>query len=303
MIYDGKWAEKSKDALIKKSEIAIAKEYKKSLDYVRSEMSSIYEKYSEKGVLTYAEMTKYNRFNSLQKNIIEELNTTWREVEKETRLLVSNEYEESFYKYGFLLNKDIGINLNYGLIDKNVIRSLYYEPNVSGLSLSQTLSKTRYNLLLKERQAMVQGFLRGDSYVNMIKGLKGEWNKSFNDMLRIVRTEGTRAANDGQVKVYDDAEEMGIDIDRIWVATLDSRTRDAHQSLDGKKADKEGYFHYQGNRAKAPGGFGVASLDIMCRCSIIAKPKGTEFKVRRSNIGDKKIIEYTTYNEWKKDQK
>lgn len=294
-----------RDRRIKTSEIAIAKEYREALDYVRQEMSKIYEKYATDGVLTYAEMTKYNRFNSLQKELIEEMNLKWKGIEKETRLLVSEEYEESYFRHGYLLNKEIGINVNYGLIPNETIRSLFYEPNVSGLSLAETLGKTRYNLLLKERQAMIQGFIRGDSYVNMIKNLKGEWNKSFNDILRILKTEGGRASTDGQLAVFDKAEEMGVELDRIWVHALGGQKnpRSSHEAADGQKADENGMFHVGGYTVPGPRKFGVAAEDINCLCDIIAKPKGTEFKVRRSNIGEKKIIDYKTYEEWKKDQK
>jgi SPP1 gp7 family putative phage head morphogenesis protein len=303
MTYNPNWAERIKELLIKQTERKVAKSYKQAINNVQVELSNLYDKYSDKGILTYAEMAKYNRLNSLNKTLIEDLNTSWKNIESDLRSLVGEEYSESYYRYGFLLNKTSGINLNYGLIDKEVIRSLFNKPNVSGLSLKETLSRTRYNLLLKERQAMVQGFLRGDSYVNLVKDLKETFNKSFNDTLRIVRTEGTRAANDGQVAVYDDAEGMGLEFDRIWVATLDSRTRDSHQALDGQIADKEGYFHHAGAKAKAPGNFGIASEDINCRCTVIAQPKETQPKIRRSNIGDKEIIKYKSYEEWKKDQK
>ena len=247
-------------------------------------------------------MTKYNRLNSMYKNMLEDFREPWKEVNDSIRNLTSDAYEESYFKYGFLLNKNVGININYGAIDKRVIRSLFNEPNVSGLSLAETLGRTRYNLLLRERQSLVQGFIRGDSYVNIVKDLRQTYDKSFNDLLRIARTEGNRAANEGQVKAYDDAEEMGIEIDRIWI-TGGRNIRDAHQFMEGQKADEEGYFHYDGNRTRNPGGFGVASLDVNCKCSVIAKPKGTEFKVRRSNIGKKNIVEYKTFEEWEKDQK
>lgn len=291
------------DREIVKTERAVAKAYKQALDDIRSQLSDLYEKYSEKGILTYAEMAKYNRLNSLQKTILDDFRNIWNRIDKEIRTLIGTEYEESFYRHGYLLDKDTGINLNFGIIDKETIFSLYTEPTVAGIALKDLLSNTRYNLLLKERQAMIQGFIKGESYVNIVKDLQQVFDKSFSDLLRIVRTEGTRAANAGQTAAYDEAEEMGIEFDRIWVATLDGRTRDSHQSLDGQKADKEGYFYYAGERAKHPGGFGVASLDINCRCRVIAKPKDVEYKVRRSNINKKDIIQYEIYEEWKKDQK
>ena len=303
MTYNEAWAKNYVKQIIDNTEVKIAKAYKQASNTAKAQIADLFERYADKGVLTYAEMSKYNRLNNLYKTLTEELNESWNVVLKDIKTMTGDVYEESFYRYGFSMAHDTGINLSFGLIDKGVINSLYNEPNVSGLSLKETLSKTRYALLLKERQEITQSFLLGESYPKAAKRISKTFNKSFKDALRIARTEGTRAANDAQVACYDEAEEMGIEFDRIWLATLDSRTRDSHGAIDGQVADKEGYFHYKGYKAKAPGGWGVAELNINCRCSIISKPKDIEFRVRRSNIGDKNIIDYTSYQEWKKDQK
>ena len=303
MIYNEQWAERWRDHLVKQTERKVAKAYKTAIESTKTDLGKLFEKYADDKVLTYAEMAKYNRLNSLQRTLIEDLKEPWREVEKDMRALVGDAYQDSYYQHGFMLSRDVGINLSFGLVDRATISALYNEPNLSGLSLKETLSRTRYNLLIKERQSLVQGFLKGDSYQTMARDIRDVFNKSFKDALRIVRTEGGRASSEGQLKSYDDAEDMGIEMDRIWLATLDSKTRDSHPALDGQKADKEGYFHYRGEKTKAPRLWGIASEDIDCRCSTIAKPRDVEYKVRRSNIGNKDIIEYETYVEWKKDQK
>lgn len=313
MNYDPEWSLQRIEKLINKTEIKLAKEYKQAAKNVKSQIADLYERYGKEGQLTYQEMSKYNRLNTLYKSVQEELNTSFNVVVKDIKNLVATEFEESYYMNGFLLSKELEINLSFGLIPKETIRALINEPNVSGASLIETLGKTRYNLLLKERQTMVQGFINGLSYNDMAKNISDEFNKSFNDALRIARTEGTRAANYGQLECYNEAEDMGVEIEKVWVATLGpvgygkGMTRPSHADLDGQAADEEGYFTIKtgdnaGARAECPGDFGIAEEDISCRCGVRAQLKDRAPKVRRENVGDKDIIEYKTYKQWKADQ-
>lgn len=59
---------------------------------------------------------------------------------------------------------------------------------------------------------------------------------------------------------------------REWIATPDGRTRDAHWDLDGEQVPLGQPFvvaagEFAGASAMEPGGFGIAGLDINCRCT------------------------------------
>lgn len=80
----------------------------------------------------------------------------------------------------------------------------------------------------------------------------------------IAITETTAAAG---FAMREAATQGGFD-KMTWLAVRDGHTRDAHLYLDGKTSDAEGYFYVDGARATHPGGFGVAELDINCRCAV-----------------------------------
>ena len=67
---------------------------------------------------------------------------------------------------------------------------------------------------------------------------------------------------------------------RQWIAINDDRTRDTHTSLHGQIRSIHRHFTMSnGLHALYPGGFGVASEDINCRCAtvpVIDEPKTTE---------------------------
>ena len=48
MVYNRQWAERSKDIIIKNTERKVAKAYKQAIDGVKSELSDLFEKHSEK---------------------------------------------------------------------------------------------------------------------------------------------------------------------------------------------------------------------------------------------------------------
>ena len=300
--YNSDWLQNQTDKIVSSYELRLAKIYQQTAKDIKSELSVLYEKYGQSGQLTYAEMSKYNRLNNLLKSVNDEITNSFKDITSEFKGLVSDVYNESYYMEGFLISKQAGINLSFDPIPTGAVKSLVQDVNISGLSLLETKDKLRYNLLLRERQEMIQGFIKGDSYQDMATRISETFDKSFSDALRIARTEGGRASTEGMLESLDAAEEMGIEFETIWVATLDNKTRPTHQELDGTAADEDGLFWIDGNSARGPRLFGVPEEDINCRCSITSRQKDTKPSIRRENIGDKKIIEYKTYKEWKADQ-
>jgi hypothetical protein len=62
-------------------------------------------------------------------------------------------------------------------------------------------------------------------------------------------------------------------LDKIWLSTRDSRTRDTHYDVDGQRVDKNGMFSVGVDSMEAPGMGGVAGENINCRCTLIYDEK------------------------------
>ena len=278
----------------------LQKQYSKSLIEVRKKVSEVYSKHSDDGILTYAQMQKYNRLKVLEKSIVDELNGLYKETGKSLNLKLGQLYEDSYLFTGFSLETEAQAKLNFSILPKDQIKEAVQNP-ISGLTLNDRLAKNRFEIITKTREQLTQGLIQGESINKMAKRIKDVYEGDINKSVRIARTETNRVRNAGTIRGYEKAEAMGLEFDKIWLATLDNRTRDSHQALDGQKADKNGLFHSNGFSAEAPGGFGVASEDINCRCTTrvelrdVAKP--TERRARdEGNKGE--IIPYTTYDEW-----
>ncbi|GAB3937477.1 hypothetical protein GCM10028804_59470 [Larkinella terrae] len=92
-----------------------------------------------------------------------------------------------------------------------------------------------------------------------------------NRALLIARTESTRAAN---IAAEMGAETTGLKLEKLWIATADSRTRPAHRAMLGKKAiPKDALFNVGGAMMKHPGdpAGGVANI-ANCRCCVTYVP-------------------------------
>ena len=94
---------------------------------------------------------------------------------------------------------------------------------------------------------------------------------------------GTDAENKARLDGMHRAEDMGNSITKIWIATLDNRTRDAHAERDGEEIALDDEFAPGLTRPRDPNG--ALSEICNCRCSLkygVGQSKG---KTRSSRLG------------------
>ena len=94
---------------------------------------------------------------------------------------------------------------------------------------------------------------------------------------------GTDAENKARLDGMYRAEDMGNSITKIWIATLDNRTRDSHAALDGAEIALDEIFDNGCSRPRDPNGTPAEICN--CRCSLkygVGQPKG---KTRSSRLG------------------
>ncbi len=91
----------------------------------------------------------------------------------------------------------------------------------------------------------------------------------------IARTEVNASANYASLQSAKDVNrELGIPIDKEWVAVNDDRTRDTHSALDGVVVGFDENFDVNGYQAPAPHSDSLPAEELInCRCRIIVVPK------------------------------
>lgn len=118
-----------------------------------------------------------------------------------------------------------------------------------------------------------RGIATSSPYAHIARNIDGASNIGFNKAMRIARTEGHRiqvlSANDAQHA----AKAKGCEVVKQWDATLDGRTRPMHRLLDGKLAEIDEPFVVDDMEVMYPGGFGIASQDVNCRCALLQRAR------------------------------
>lgn len=153
------------------------------------------------------------------------------------------------------------------------------------------------------RNAVAQGIIQGESVEEVGDRLTGELATSnATKMDMFARTAINGAQNAGRMDRLHEAEEMGIEVRKKWLATLDQRTRDTHQALDGQEQPIDEPFVVDGMKIDYPGDpFAPPELSYNCRCTLTyVYPKYQHLQhnhERRDQLNDKNI-ENMTYYEW-----
>lgn len=157
----------------------------------------------------------------------------------------------------------------------------------------------------KVENSITQGIIQGKRLDEITKDLAANLcTTNNNKMQTFARTAMTGAQNAGRQAQMEDAEEMGIKVKKRWVATLDSRTRDLHQELDGQEVDIDEPFEVDGYEIDYPGDPNAEpEMVYNCRCTMIQVYEGITSKAKRraynDDGGDSYEIEDMTYKEWK----
>lgn len=162
----------------------------------------------------------------------------------------------------------------------------------------------------KVKDIVTQGIIQGEGIPEITKKLAVDiCSRNASKMRTFARTSMTGAQNAGRIERMEEAQEMGIKTRKKWVATLDSRTRDAHQDLDGQTAEVDEPFHSELGNIMYPGDPSADPANVYnCRCTLESVVVGYENHGQRRayrETEDGKRESYTidgdiTYKEWKK---
>ena len=153
------------------------------------------------------------------------------------------------------------------------------------------------------QSAMVQGIMQGESIPQLSKRIAttvGE--KNYKSAIRNARTMTTGVQNAGRIESYKRAEEMGIEMEVEWRATLDNRTRHEHRQLDGQRQPVGEPFEVHGIKIEYAGDpHAPAHMIYNCRCTLRGIVSGLEPRARKYR--DDSMIDGMSYNEWKAQKK
>lgn len=133
------------------------------------------------------------------------------------------------------------------------------------------------------RTDVEQGTGRGESIPQMAARIEETLLRTgserwVNRGVVVARTEALSAYNGGTYDAFDVMrEEMDFEFEKVWLATMDPRTRDTHFAADGQRVPFAQPFMVGGFPANVPGDPTLPARErIQCRCSFLVVEPGED---------------------------
>lgn len=321
-------ANEETEALLRKLEKRLTKEYSEAAKDVEDKFKDYMRRFEIKdkikreavdaGVL---KETDYKAWRKSQILIGERwqamLNDLSQDLHNANEIAISTArgYQEEAYALNhnyatYMIERDSGIDTSFTLFDRQTVERLVREdPKLlpDPRKGSKTARKIAENKDLRwNRQklssAIMQGVIQGETVPQMAKRLESVADMDHRAAIRNARTMVTGAQNAGRIDAAKRAQDMGIGLTNVWMATLDMRTRHEHRLLDGQRREVDEPFEVEGQKIRYPGDPEAApQLVYNCRCTLIPQVKGFEYDIRGGDRVDYSALEKEglDYEAWK----
>lgn len=204
---------------------------KKVLDELREKLITIEDPDIRKDILNRLNAPAYkariSRLEALKLNVYVEVKKVADVELKQSTTLYIDTIKKSYYQSIFDIQKGLGIGFNVASMPTHIIEKILENP-WSGKNFSQRIWGNTDLVAEKLTEIMLSGFMSGRTIDQMSRELSQFTNTSKYVATRLIRTELTYMANQGELQSYVD---LGIE-KYIYVATLDDRTSIMCQEMD-----------------------------------------------------------------------
>lgn len=312
--------QKETEAILKQVEQRINKEYMQAIEDIEVKLADYLQRYElkdekwqewvETGYKTEEEYKKWRtqqlavgqRWSEEKTIIASELAHTNETAKEMTRRAAPAIFAENANYATYQVEKDANIDTSFTLYSRDsVARLIVEDPDVLppvGKKVSKEIAEGKAIKWNKQQlqSVMIQGILQGDSIPHLATRLAntvGDRNRKA--AIRNARTMATAAQNAGRVNAYKRAEDKGVELEQMWIATLDGRTRHSHRWLDGEVRPVGEEFSNGCEYPADPKGDPAEIYN--CRCTLRGVVKGLE---RRSGkYRDTSGMDGMSYDEWR----
>lgn len=309
------------DRKLKQLESRISAEYKKAAEELQEKIDAYFEKLKKQdaeqlqrlkeGKITEEEYKQWRlaqigrgkRFEALRDRVAERMTDA-----NAVAAAYINDQSPGIYSLNrnyaaYTIESQVGADVGFNLWDEQAVRRLIVEqPDIMPYYPPKRAVKRGIDLKWGKQQITAQvtsGILQGESIKHLADRLQNHIpNMNRNSAIRAARTAVTAAQNAGRMDSYTQAEEMGIKLRKRWLSTLDSKTRHAHQLLDGQVQPIEVSFQSELGGIMYPGDPSALPANVYnCRCTLIAEVDGvdTSNALRRDRWG---VLPNMTFAQW-----
>lgn len=313
---------------LKKIEKELVKAYKEAMDNIGKEISNLFYKYADDNNLSYKDAQKllngkeYKEFKNDLKTymkLIEEtgdeelllelntlamksrisrleemfyqcgkyINEVYESTNNRLQIAYSSTIKDNYYQTIYDIHKAIGVGASFSYIDNDMIKEILAFP-WSGRHYSQRLWSNRTKLKNAMVEELTQMLIQGKGVKETSKALSKRLDADLKNCIRLIHTEHSYFMGEATARAYD---ELGVDKYQ-FLATLDNRTSEICQNLDGKVFDLK-------DRVV---GVNASPMHPRCRsCEIPYIENDYSTRFARDDKGKRiEVSSSMTYKEWAK---
>ena len=201
---------------------------------------------------------------------------------------LKNVYRDQYNRTAFQIAKGTGVGTNLYRLNDKLVDSVIKKPWApDGKNFSERIWADKNRLINILHTEMTQAFIRGDSLKKLTDKIAEKMNVSKANASRLVYTESAAYGSKARQQSFND-----LDVEKFEVvATLDNRTSEICQDLDGKVFDVKDYD------------VGVTAPPYHVRCRSTTAPYFEDDEGERIARGEDGKTYYVpsdiTYKEWK----
>jgi len=305
---------------LKRLEAKISRTYNRSVREMKKKIRDELERYSrqinkwkkdlDEGRVTQAEFDEWLSKNAYQSPSNREMVKVLVEDTYNSNAIAAQMIKDHTYdvyalnanRTAYEIDSEVGYYTNYTLYSKDTVERLVSEnpellPNV-GVDKAKDIAWNSKKL----RNEMIQGILQGESVQKIAKRYERVLGMNRNSAIRNARTATTSAQNGGRLRSFERAKDLGIGVEKVWIATVDGKTRHSHRLLDGQtQQTNKPFISGAGYKLMYPGDPSAHPSEIyQCRCRIIGRTKYSEVNPRDLENRFSRLPDGVTYDEWRK---
>lgn len=312
--------QKDTEALLKELEQRINQEYSKAIADIEDELTDYFQRFEKKdetwrrwveeGTKTQKEyetwrtgqMAVGKRWEAQKTVIAEELAHTNEVAKAMVKGEAPQVFADNFNYATYQIEKDAHINTSFTLYNREAVTRLVKDdPDVLppiGKKVSQQIAEGKAVKWNKQQlqSVMIQGILQGDSIPKLATRLATTvGDRDRKAAIRNARTMTTAAQNAGRVNAYKRAQDKGVELEQMWMAVMDNRTRHSHRWLDGEVRPVGEAFSNGCEYPADPKGDPAEIYN--CRCTLRGVVKGLERRAYKYR--DTSAVDGMSYDEWR----
>ena len=177
------------------------------------------------------------------------------------------------------MSKDMPAGISFDIVDENTVKNLVKDnPKLLPNKKLDIPKDKRWNQKAINAQVL-QSIIQGESITKMAKRLTPIMDRNKTSSIRNARTMTTSAQNKGRLDSYKAAQDNGVVLHKVWMATNSERTRAWHADLDGAEVEIDQPFENDYGKIMFPGDPSAHPGNVYnCRCTLTTKIIGFKRK-------------------------